>query len=114
MEVTSSRRVEKVLGALGRDDDECRPAKHVDHDTLQWTFLNGGCGCCSRQQVMAAATAATSARAPRTVHQLRAEQGHHSYTYSVENPLSATIQSGDIIEVQARFHPRPTTPHPRD
>jgi hypothetical protein len=92
MQAESSRRVEKLLGALGTTAGE-KP-KQADAETLRWTF--GGCRCCAA----AAPSAATAGRAPRTIHQLREEEGHATYTYSTDNPLSATIQSGDLIEVQ--------------
>ena len=39
-------------------------------------------------------------RKPRTIHKLRAEEGHAVYTFSAHNPASATIDSGDVVEVQ--------------
>jgi acetamidase/formamidase len=41
----------------------------------------------------------TRKRKPRTVHSLRAEQSHSRYTFSAHNPISATIDSGDVVEV---------------
>ena len=65
----------------------CAPAGRMD--------LSDSCVSCTFPEC-----AHSRKRKPRTVHALRAEQGHSRYTFSAHNPVSATIDSGDIVEVQ--------------
>ena len=85
------RRVQNLLGALN-------PAP------LPPWCLGSRCRCGTDHLPAAGRSSSGSEgppqRPPRTIHQLREEQGHSRYTYSAANPLSATIDSGDIIEVQ--------------
>ena len=55
-------------------------------------WSNGCCACC--------AFPAAKSRPPRNIHQLYVDQGHAASTYSADNPISVTIDSGDVVSMQ--------------
>ncbi len=97
MQADQCRRVTTTLAHIGTSAG--KQPKQADPDTLTYTF-GSQFKCRCDPGAIGAVCAAAASRAPRTVHHLRAEQGHGSYTYSADNPQSTRIKSGDLIEVQ--------------